>query len=89
MDLQVGQIVISKAGRDKGVAFVVTKLEGDYALLVDGKSRRLDNPKRKKTKHLQPMNYMDKNLAQIITTGAYLKDADFRATIKMAFNKHL
>jgi len=89
MDLQVGQIVISKAGRDKGAAFVVTKLEGDYALLVDGKSRRLDNPKRKKTKHLQPTNYVDKNLAQIITTGAYLKDADFRATIKMAFNKHL
>ena len=85
MDLQIGQIVISKAGRDKGIAFIVTKPENGYALLVDGKSRRLDNPKRKKAKHLQPMNHVDAALAQMITTGAYLKDADFRTAIKVAF----
>ncbi|MCL2168898.1 MAG: KOW domain-containing RNA-binding protein [Defluviitaleaceae bacterium] len=85
MDLQIGQIVISKAGRDKGFAFVITRLEDDYALLVDGKSRLLTNPKRKKAKHLQPMNHVDAALARMIVTGAYLKDADFRTAIKVAF----
>ena len=87
MYLQVGQIVISKAGRDRGLPFVIVGVEGDYAFLVNGKSRGLDSPKRKKAKHLQPVNYVDKNLAHLITTGAYLKDADFRAAIKMALNK--
>ena len=56
MDLQIGQIVISKAGRDKGMTFVVTALDGEYAYLVDGRIRRLANPKRKKRKHIQHKN---------------------------------
>ena len=87
MDLQIGQIVISKAGRDKGVAFIVFGLEDNFALLVDGKGRPLENPKRKKTKHLQPVNFVDKSLAHLIQTNAYLKDADFRTAIKAAFRK--
>jgi ribosomal protein L14E/L6E/L27E len=87
MDLTIGQIVISKAGRDKGSAFVVAalKLEGEgneYAFLVDGDKRPVTNPKKKKRRHLQHTLTIDKELAAAIKSGAHLKDADFRAVLK-------
>lgn len=51
--LKVGQVVKSKAGRDKGRVFIVYKiLDENYVLIVDGDLRRLDKPKKKKIKHL-------------------------------------
>ena len=48
----IGQVVKSKAGRDKGRIFIVIEVDGEYAYLVDGDFRRLDKPKKKKIKHL-------------------------------------
>jgi Ribosomal protein L14E/L6E/L27E len=51
--LLIGEIVRSRAGRDRGRAFVVYKvLDADYVLLVDGALRTLERPKKKKRKHL-------------------------------------
>ena len=44
-------IVISLSGRDKGKAFLVVGTQGDCLLLCDGKTRRIEKPKRKKRKH--------------------------------------
>ena len=52
MELKIGSAVISLAGRDKDRYLVVLKLEGDYAYLADGILRRIENPKKKKLKHL-------------------------------------
>jgi ribosomal protein L14E/L6E/L27E len=52
-DYQIGQIVFSKCGKDKGKAFIVVSIEEDYVHLVDGKMRTLENPKKKKHKHIQ------------------------------------
>ncbi|AFS79243.1 hypothetical protein Curi_c22400 [Gottschalkia acidurici 9a] len=52
-DINLGQIVKSKAGRDKDKIFTVIDIvDEDYILIVDGKYRKLDNPKKKKIKHL-------------------------------------
>ena len=52
--LEQGEIVLSKAGRDRGRAFVVSELlDADYVLLTDGRLRTLDRPKKKKRKHLR------------------------------------
>jgi ribosomal protein L14E/L6E/L27E len=51
--IQVGQVVRSKAGRDKDRVFLVSEiLDQQHVLLVDGDLRRLANPKKKKIKHL-------------------------------------
>ncbi|MBP2024929.1 KOW domain-containing protein [Peptoniphilus stercorisuis] len=51
--INVGQIVKSKVGRDAGRIFLVFKvIDDDYLYLVDGSLRKLDNPKKKKIKHL-------------------------------------
>jgi ribosomal protein L14E/L6E/L27E len=55
-ELKVGTVVYSLAGHDKGRAFVVTRAEGDFAYIADGKERRLATPKKKRIKHLQITN---------------------------------
>ena len=52
MDIAKSNIVRSDAGRDKGKLFVVLAAEGDFLLLADGKSRKVESPKRKKRKHV-------------------------------------
>lgn len=55
--LSIGQVVKSSAGRDSGKIFVIVDiLDKNYVLLVDGDLRKLDNPKKKKIKHLRPTN---------------------------------
>ncbi|MGF0039538.1 KOW domain-containing RNA-binding protein [Peptoniphilaceae bacterium SGI.131] len=58
-NLVVGQIAASKAGRDKGEVFIVYEIVDDeYVLVVDGKVRKIDKPKKKKIKHLQKHNHV-------------------------------
>ncbi len=51
--ISTGDIVKAIAGRDRSSYFVVMAVDGDYALICDGKSRKTDKPKRKKVKHLE------------------------------------
>ena len=51
--IEQGDLVVSKAGRDKGEIFLVIKTENDYALIVDGRIRKVLAPKKKNKKHLR------------------------------------
>lgn len=52
-DIAIGQVVKSRAGRDKGKIFLVLEIiDNEFVLVVDGNLRKLDNPKKKKLKHL-------------------------------------
>ena len=47
-------MVKSVAGRDGGsYAFVVGEPEPGYVLIADGRIRKVENPKRKKLKHIR------------------------------------
>ena len=82
MEYTVGQVVYSKCGHDKGKAFIVTEIEEDFLYLTDGKSRKMDKKKKKKTKHVQITNYYDDELKTKIENGEYLLDADFVKALK-------
>ena len=82
MEFSVGQVVISKAGRDKGDMFIVFDIEGEHLYLVDGKSRPLENPKKKKIKHIQPTKNVDTTLHEAIMAKQYMKNADFQTALK-------
>ncbi len=45
--------MLSLAGHDKDKLYVVLKEEGTYALLADGKTKLLKEPKKKNLKHLE------------------------------------
>lgn len=53
MDIALGQVVFSKAGRDAGRKFVLIGItDSEHVLIADGDLRRVENPKKKKLKHL-------------------------------------
>ena len=52
MEIAKSNIVRSNAGRDRGKLFCVMRVEGEYLLLADGKSRKVESPKRKKRRHV-------------------------------------
>ena len=79
MWIKVGQVVFSKSGRDKGKPFVVISTQDEYLYLVDGKLRTLNNPKKKKVKHVQPTNHV----CNLQTDGRALQDADIRKQLAM------
>ena len=56
MSTQKIEVVKSVAGHDSGKLYCVISRDEGFALIVNGKTRKLDNPKRKKEKHLEPMN---------------------------------
>ena len=56
MDFVKGQLVRSKAGRDKTRTYAVLDVEGEILALADGSHRTVANPKRKKSRHVAPRN---------------------------------
>lgn len=62
-------IVFSLAGHDRGRAYIVLKTDGAFALLIDGRTRKLTNPKRKNLKHLCLGKAGTAELAEWLTAG--------------------
>ncbi len=81
IDIVKGQIVYSKAGRDKGNMFLVVDIEEPYVYLVDGKLRRLENPKKKKMLHVQVTHYVDEVIQAALIEENRLTNADIRKSL--------
>jgi ribosomal protein L14E/L6E/L27E len=81
-DIEIGQVVYSKRGRDKGLAFVVLKTDGEYLYLCDGDCRVLANPKRKKLKHVQLTNHVCLDIAAAVCEQKTILDAHVRNAVK-------
>lgn len=52
-DIQVGSIVMSMAGRDKGNYYIVVSKQKGFVDIVDGYAKTIEKPKKKNIKHLQ------------------------------------
>lgn len=78
----IGSVVLSKAGHDKNGLFVVIKVcDNDYVLIADGKTRKLDKPKRKKIKHLKPIGVELEEIAIKLSANAEVYDKHIRAAL--------
>lgn len=83
------QLVYSKAGKDKGKPFFVLKdLGNQYLLLVDGKQRPIQKPKKKKKKHVQETYYTYHNLANCFQTNTLIEDKDIRKVLAKQQRNH-
>ena len=78
MEFDKSSLVISTAGRDKGQRFFVIDADAQYLLLVDGKSRPLEKPKRKKRKHVQPVLLTKSRIADQIRNGEKVLNSELR-----------
>lgn len=52
----VGKFARSKAGHDKDTLYVIVAQEGDFVYLSDGRLKPPDRPKKKRIKHIQPID---------------------------------
>ncbi|KUK12886.1 MAG: LSU ribosomal protein L14E [Moorella sp. 60_41] len=80
--LQVGQLVYSKAGRDRGRPFLVWDILSERRItLVDGRLRRVGKPKIKNTLHVQPVGRVAQDIAAKRQQGQPVSDAEVRRAI--------
>ncbi|MEW6662793.1 MAG: RNA-binding protein [Bacillota bacterium] len=81
-EIQPGQLVCSKSGRDKDRCYLVLKVIDQYFVhLVDGDVRKLDRPKRKNIKHLQVLPTTAGELAEKLKAGESITNAEVRQAI--------
>jgi len=76
-----GQLVKSKAGRDKGHLYLVLKSEDNLLLLADGRSRTAENPKMKNRLHVQPVGRVAADLVERIMKGEKLSPENIRSAL--------
>lgn len=50
--LKNGSLVKALCGREYSENFIIYKIEGNFAYLTNGKTRPIENPKKKNLKHL-------------------------------------
>ena len=79
----MGGVVYSKAGHDKGKAYIVVSIENPrgYVSVADGKVRTLQAPKLKNPKHLKYQGEICSEAAQKLLSGE-LKDSDLICYLK-------
>ena len=81
MEVTRSDIVRSTAGRDKGKLFFVLDTDGEFLLLADGKTRRLENPKRKKRKHTEFVERNDCRVAEKLRSEEKVTNSELRRTL--------
>ena len=88
MEIAKSSIVRSDAGRDRGKLFVVLAVEGEYLLLADGKSRKVESPKRKKRRHVLYVASEDNRLSEKIKSEEKITNSELRRTLAV-FSREL
>lgn len=81
--LEIGQVVRSKAGRDKGEWMVILNiLDDDSVEICNGRNRKVSNPKKKKIKHLAKTNYVDSLINDRREKNLKVSNADIRRILE-------
>ena len=91
MDISKSDVVISTAGRDKDGLFYVIKTEENFVYIADGKRRKIENPKRKKLKHVRKVTRTESEVAQRMKSGDPVLNSELRrdlAARSQQFNSH-
>ncbi len=83
--MEVGRIVLSKAGRDGGRAMMIFAVEDDtFVRVVDGDLRSIAKPKKKKKTHLTATPECISSLQEKLSRGFGILDAEVRAALTAA-----
>lgn len=81
MDIGRLDIVKSTAGRDKGKYFFVLDVEEEFLLLADGKTRKLERPKRKKRRHTALAARVQCRAAEKMKSGERVTNSELRKAL--------
>lgn len=83
IEYTIGQVVFSKCGHDKGKAYIILLISGEYLYLSDGDSRIIEKTKKKKVKHVQITQYVLEEIkAKIETDKSKLTNNDLKKALE-------
>lgn len=85
MDYKIGYYAVSKAGHDKGKTYIIWNADDEYVYLVNGITKKIDEPKKKKKRHVQIQCCMDDVVKQKLNNNCKITDDD----INEALDRHL
>ncbi|SHK47916.1 hypothetical protein SAMN02745248_02635 [Hathewaya proteolytica DSM 3090] len=81
-DNPLGQIVYSKAGRDQGEYYIVVGLlNEDYVYICNGRTRRIEKPKKKKCKHLVFTGTYSEEIKEAILNGNCISNSKVKNSL--------
>ena len=83
MEWKKGMLAVSKAGHDKDSWYVVLNIEGNYAYLVNGTTKTLEKPKKKKMMHLQLVNKIPELLQEKMNQEKQWINEDVKRVLKL------
>jgi uncharacterized protein (UPF0210 family) len=72
MDIMLAK---SKAGHDKNHIYVVLQQTNDVVYLVNGVTKTVGNPKKKKRIHIQPIKHLPEEILSLVENAEALDDA--------------
>ena len=80
----IGRVCTSRAGHDKGRAFLIVGVCDDHhVLLSDGETRKLARPKKKKLTHLHIEPLKSDEIAKKFAESKEILDADVRKALQL------
>ena len=82
INVEVGRLCKSLKGHDAGSIYMIYKTEGEFVWLVDGDYKKIDKPKKKRTKHISLIDQVLKNIAAKITEQKVVYSEEIYSAIK-------
>ena len=80
-EFSLGQIVISRKGKDTGDEYVVSGVDGGRILLIRPERFNVSRPKRKNPKHLQATSRYAEGLTERIKAGTNIDAGYFHRSV--------
>ena len=77
-EFMIADVVRSTAGRDADTLYYVMECDDVYLLLVNGKDRSLEKPKRKKRKHAIKVLRSETRVAEKLRDGDKVLNSELR-----------
>ena len=78
-----GFLASSKAGHDKDKVYIIIKEDTEYVWLADGKLKTVDQPKKKRKKHIQIIRYFNNEEMQSkLLEGREVSDLEIVMVLK-------
>ena len=78
----LGGVCKSTQGRDKDKFYLISSIDGEFVWVVDGRYKPVNSPKRKNLKHLYLLPERAQEIADKLTNGVKIFDAEVISALK-------
>ncbi len=85
VNISIGQLVISSAGRDLASVYLVIGMKNNYLLLANGRDRKCNNPKQKNIRHVNVLNAIAQGMAEKLQSGMKVTNEEIRQAISVLY----